>query len=73
MIPLFTPSSASPGHPGRSDRRKSLLFWRNLAVSCTLLFAALVPDLSKAQTSLTIGTGTSSSSQWPIYTRNRYK
>ncbi|MFA6152683.1 MAG: hypothetical protein WC716_15270, partial [Chitinophagaceae bacterium] len=68
MIPLFTPSSASPGQPGRPDRRKSLLFWRNLAVSCMLLFAALVPNLSKAQTSLTIGTGTSSSSQWPIYT-----
>ena len=37
-------------------------------VSSMLLFASLLPNLSKAQTSLTLGTGTSSSSQFPIYT-----
>jgi hypothetical protein len=68
MYHTITPSSLSTGSPGILKAKNSLRFWRNFMVSCMLLFAAFAPKLSKAQTSLTIGTGTSTSSYYPIYT-----
>ncbi|MES2480114.1 MAG: hypothetical protein V4561_13585, partial [Bacteroidota bacterium] len=68
MYQTSTSSALSAGSPEILSPRNSLLFWRSFLVSSMLLFATLLPNLSRAQTSLTIGTGTSTSSYYPIYT-----
>ena len=68
MYQTITPSALSAASPGILSPKSSLRFWRNFLVSSMLLFATLLPNLSKAQTSLTLGTGTTSSSQFPLYT-----
>jgi hypothetical protein len=68
MYPTITPSALSAASPGILSPKSSLRFWKNFLVSSMLLFATLLPNLSKAQTALTIGTGTTTSSYYPIYT-----
>ena len=68
MHQTITPSALSAASPGILSPKSSLRFWKNFLVSSMLLFAALLPSVSKAQTALTIGTGTTSSSFFPIYT-----
>ena len=67
MYPTVTPSALSAAHPGILIAKISLRFWRNFLVSSMLLFSAFFAHVSKAQT-LTIGTGSTSSSIFPIYT-----
>jgi large repetitive protein len=68
MHQTITPSALSAASPGILSPKSSLRFWKNFLVSSMLLFAALLPTMSKAQTALTIGSGTTSSSFFPIYT-----
>ena len=67
MYPTITPSALSAAHPGILTAKSSLRFWRNFLVSSMLLFSAFFANVSRGQT-LTIGTGSTTSSIFPIYT-----
>ncbi|MES2480350.1 MAG: hypothetical protein V4561_14795, partial [Bacteroidota bacterium] len=68
MYQTSTSSALSAGSPEILSPRNSLLFWRSFLVSSMLLFATLLPNLSRAQTSLTLGTSLTTTSYFPIYT-----
>lgn len=70
MSLVFTQSSSPAGSSGATGRQKSLLFWRNLAVSCVLLLAGFSTNVAKAQ--LTIGSGSATANYNPIYTYYGY-
>jgi hypothetical protein len=68
MVHSSTSSALSAASPGILKTKNSFRFWKNFLVSSMLLFVTLLPEYSEAQTTLTIGTSTSTSSRFPLYT-----